>query len=349
MRVERFSLFFPPLLAARRRSARPSTRIGADPARRLREDQRDEAGRGPPGRGPRPRLPRAAGVEADRGDRRGPGGQPGARVRPAVLLLRRLRPARRATGRRHDREGLSRPPACCSPATGSSPSTASAATPTSLREQVAAHKCAGSRREGCKAAEPVTVVVERDGKRAARRAHADLRRRRRGDAARLRATRRTTGPVPFGEALDISVDRFWFVTKRDGRRSRRRSSTPRSASRSPAWSAPTRPRARRSSTSPRDVVAILALISLSLAIVNLFPFLPLDGGHIFWAIVEKVRRKPVHSATMERASIVGFVLVRSSSSSACRTTSAGFRRRLLRAIVRSRGSGSPRGSELARE
>ena len=41
------------------------------------------------------------------------------------------------------------------------------------------------------------------------------------------------------------------------------------------------------------MVAILAVISLSLAIVNLFPFLPLDGGHIFWALVELVRRKPV--------------------------------------------------------
>ena len=37
------------------------------------------------------------------------------------------------------------------------------------------------------------------------------------------------------------------------------------------------------------MIGILAIISLSLAIVNLFPFLPLDGGHIFWAIVEKVR------------------------------------------------------------
>ena len=27
--------------------------------------------------------------------------------------------------------------------------------------------------------------------------------------------------------------------------------------------------------------------------MNLFPFLPLDGGHIFWAVVEKVRRRPV--------------------------------------------------------
>ena len=59
----------------------------------------------------------------------------------------------------------------------------------------------------------------------------------------------------------------------------------------------------------RDVIGILAIISLSLAIVNLFPFLPLDGGHIFWAIVEKVRRKPVPLRVMERAGVVGFMLV----------------------------------------
>jgi regulator of sigma E protease len=57
------------------------------------------------------------------------------------------------------------------------------------------------------------------------------------------------------------------------------------------------------------VVGILAIISLSLAIVNLFPFLPLDGGHIFWAIVEKIRGKPVAFSVMERAGVVGFMLV----------------------------------------
>ena len=58
-----------------------------------------------------------------------------------------------------------------------------------------------------------------------------------------------------------------------------------------------------------EVVGILAIISLSLAIVNLFPFLPLDGGHIFWAIVEKIRRKPVPFSVMERAGVIGFMLV----------------------------------------
>lgn len=59
-----------------------------------------------------------------------------------------------------------------------------------------------------------------------------------------------------------------------------------------------------------QAIWLLAFISLSLAIINLFPFLPLDGGHIFWAIVEKLRGgRPVATATLERASLVGFMLV----------------------------------------
>ena len=60
---------------------------------------------------------------------------------------------------------------------------------------------------------------------------------------------------------------------------------------------------------PGDTVGLLAVISLALAVVNLFPFLPLDGGHIFWGLVELVRRRPVPFSTMERASFVGFALV----------------------------------------
>ena len=54
---------------------------------------------------------------------------------------------------------------------------------------------------------------------------------------------------------------------------------------------------------------ILGLISLSLGVINLFPFLPLDGGHIFWAVAEKVRGRPIPFSVMERAGLVGFALV----------------------------------------
>ena len=78
-------------------------------------------------------------------------------------------------------------------------------------------------------------------------------------------------------------------------------------------------------TTSAQALDLLALISLSLAIINLFPFLPLDGGHIFWALAEKVRGRPIPFAVMERAGVIGFVLVICCSPSGSRTTSAGSR------------------------
>jgi regulator of sigma E protease len=58
-----------------------------------------------------------------------------------------------------------------------------------------------------------------------------------------------------------------------------------------------------------EALFILGLISLSLGVINLFPFLPLDGGHIFWSLVEKVRGRRVPFSVIERASAVGFLLI----------------------------------------
>ena len=54
---------------------------------------------------------------------------------------------------------------------------------------------------------------------------------------------------------------------------------------------------------------MLGLISLSIALLNLLPFLPLDGGHIVFAIVEGVRGRAVAREIYERVSIVGIGLV----------------------------------------
>jgi regulator of sigma E protease len=54
---------------------------------------------------------------------------------------------------------------------------------------------------------------------------------------------------------------------------------------------------------------LLAVVSLSLGLINLFPFLPLDGGHIFWSLAEKVRRRPIPFSVMEKASVIGVLLV----------------------------------------
>ena len=54
---------------------------------------------------------------------------------------------------------------------------------------------------------------------------------------------------------------------------------------------------------------VLGLISLSIALLNLLPLLPLDGGHIVFAIVEGVRGRAVTRAVYERVSIIGIGLV----------------------------------------
>jgi regulator of sigma E protease len=54
---------------------------------------------------------------------------------------------------------------------------------------------------------------------------------------------------------------------------------------------------------------VLGLISLSLALLNLLPLLPLDGGHIVFSIVEGVRGRSVGREVYERVSAVGIAIV----------------------------------------
>jgi regulator of sigma E protease len=53
---------------------------------------------------------------------------------------------------------------------------------------------------------------------------------------------------------------------------------------------------------------VLGLVSLSLAILNLLPLLPLDGGHILFSIVEGLRGRAVGREIYERVSAVGIAL-----------------------------------------
>ena len=58
-----------------------------------------------------------------------------------------------------------------------------------------------------------------------------------------------------------------------------------------------------------DYLSVLGLISLSLALLNLLPLLPLDGGHIAFSIIEGVRGRAVRREIYERVSAVGIALV----------------------------------------
>ena len=180
---------------------------------------------------------------------------------------------------------------------------------TTLAKRIASHHCAQSPPvDRCKATTPARLLVQ---------SHGRLRRLEITPVydARVKRTRLgfsyAAGPhkaLPLGEAFDTTANRYWYITRQ-------------------TVALPARlfdPQKRREITGVvgsyevtrqtilnnlADVIGIMAIVSLSLAIVNLFPFLPLDGGHIFWAIVEKVRRQPVPFSVMERAGVVGFMLV----------------------------------------
>jgi regulator of sigma E protease len=59
----------------------------------------------------------------------------------------------------------------------------------------------------------------------------------------------------------------------------------------------------------RYYLQVLAFISLSLALLNLLPLLPLDGGHIAFSIAERIRGRAIPREAYERFSMVGIALV----------------------------------------
>jgi regulator of sigma E protease len=54
---------------------------------------------------------------------------------------------------------------------------------------------------------------------------------------------------------------------------------------------------------------IVGLVSMSLALLNLLPLLPLDGGHILFSVIEAVRRRALAREVYERVSVIGFALI----------------------------------------
>ena len=63
------------------------------------------------------------------------------------------------------------------------------------------------------------------------------------------------------------------------------------------------------SMGPIEFIALLALLSINLGFINLLPLPMLDGGHLFFYIIEMVRRRPVSVATLDWAFRGGLALV----------------------------------------
>jgi regulator of sigma E protease len=176
------------------------------------------------------------------------------------------------------------------------------------RAAVDKHRCAGGTTAGCVASTPATVVVQRGEERVTLRIKPKYTPAARAMLLGITYDQRNED-VGAAKSANLAVSQMWEVTE---------------ATVSGIVKIFYNPEARKEVSGvvgsfevTRQAVDfdatralyILALISLSLAVVNLFPFLPLDGGHIFWALAEKIRGRPIPFSVMERASVVGFMLV----------------------------------------
>lgn len=57
------------------------------------------------------------------------------------------------------------------------------------------------------------------------------------------------------------------------------------------------------------LLSLVALISINLAIINLVPFPALDGGRLLFVLIESITRRPISTAFVQRANIIGFSLL----------------------------------------
>jgi regulator of sigma E protease len=182
------------------------------------------------------------------------------------------------------------------------------ATVQSAMRAIGAHRCAGTPVQGCRAATPVKLMVRRSGQRVSLsvypRYSAQAKRMLVGFGFGVAA--KSFGPLG---AAKTSVAAMWHLT---------------TDTLTNFVKALTNSKARHQVSSivgitqyaHESVVAgagyalvFLGFLSLILAVINLFPFLPLDGGHIAWAVAEKVRGRPISLMAMYRYSSVGILLL----------------------------------------
>jgi regulator of sigma E protease len=174
-------------------------------------------------------------------------------------------------------------------------------------EDVGSHRCPGKPVDGCKAATPVALRVRRDGQVKTLTVTPEYE----------KAAGRTRIGFSYGtEPADLSAgaaagragDVIWLVASKTVTvfanifDSEQRKEVSGVVGVSDVAN-------QTIDVGAREALTLLAVVSLSLGLINLFPFLPLDGGHIFWSLVEKVRGKAVPYRVMERAGALGFVLV----------------------------------------
>jgi regulator of sigma E protease len=304
MRVERFSLFFPPLIARHKRGETEYA-VGAIPLGGYVKIT---------GMNPAEEIPPAV---AHRAYYRQPvwkrifviGAGPAVNIVLAFLILWALIWANGVNEPQAQISRVSAPPALGVLAPGDRLISVDGVRGDfdTLREQIGSHKCAGEQVDGCVAATPARIVVSLRGEERTVELKPVYNAQLDGMFVGFEVPTRPRAVGPL-EAADLSVDQMWlFTTKTVETIAGIFEAEKRKELSGVVGSYEVTRKSIELST--ERALFFLAIISLSLGVINLFPFLPLDGGHIFWALAEKVRGRAIPFSVMERAGFVGFVLV----------------------------------------
>ena len=180
--------------------------------------------------------------------------------------------------------------------------------PEAVRAAITAHRCAGVQRGGCQASTPVRLTVIRNGVETLLtvkpRYDAEAARMLLGFGFELKA--KSFGPVA---AAGAALGQMWHATTHTftGLGQAVTESSKRKEISSIIGIA--NDENEVISQGAARALVFLGFISLVLAIMNLLPFLPLDGGHLLWSLLEKLRGRRVSLAAMYRYSSVGILLL----------------------------------------
>ncbi len=172
---------------------------------------------------------------------------------------------------------------------------------------VSSHECAGKQVDGCVATTPVRIEIERGGETKTLSVHPRYDKEAERALVGFSYGSRTLDVGP-GEAASEAGDAIWEVASGTVHvlshlfESQQREQVSGVVGISDVGHQVVEKGLERA-------LLLLALVSLSLGLINLVPILPLDGGHIFWALVEKLRGQPVSLRVIERATLVGLALV----------------------------------------
>jgi regulator of sigma E protease len=173
---------------------------------------------------------------------------------------------------------------------------------------IASHRCAGSPREGCRAQTPVTLTIRRAGHTFTESVYPRYN----------KATGRMLVGFDFGygvktfgvfAAAGTALHEMWSTATSMVSNIGRAFTSEKVRKQFHSIVGITVIAQEAVVAGPGYALIFLGFVSLALAVINLFPFLPLDGGHVLWALAEKLRGRRVSLVAMWRFSSVGIVLL----------------------------------------